>query len=168
MTGTLSTELTRENIARVLELLAAAPAALERLSAPCSPQQLLEPLGEGERSLTETLAHLIHSEARASEAIYLALLMEEPLLPGIHSEREWGRLLRYDLQPFSDLLAYFRLRRAVLLRVLASLTEIRWSRLTREEGKKRKESVYWRARALALHEREHLDDLDQKLNGSRR
>ena len=85
--------------------------------------QLRQPLGEGERSFTEDLAHLIHSEARTSEAIYLALLLEEPLIPDVHSERQWGKLLRYDLLSCPDLLIYFKLRRLVLLRVLASLTE---------------------------------------------
>jgi hypothetical protein len=33
----------------------------------------------------------------------------------------------------------------------------------REAGKKRKESVYWRARALAMHELDHLTDLQNKL-----
>jgi hypothetical protein len=61
-------------------------------------------------------------------------------------------------------MVYFGLRRTVLLRVLASLTEEKWSRCIREEGKQRKESVYWRARGQALHELEHLQDLETKLN----
>jgi hypothetical protein len=133
------------------------------LSKGLSSERLSQPLGSGERSFTEDLAHLIHSEARFSEAIYLALLADEPTFPDIHSERQWGRLLRFDLLPFSDLLAYFKLRRHVLLRVLASLTEEQWARTIREEGKKRQESVYWRARSLAMHELEHLSDLQSKL-----
>jgi hypothetical protein len=73
--------------------------------------------------------------------------------------------LRYDLLPFSDLLSYFKVRRAVLLRVLYSLTEEQWGRAIREEGKKRKESLYWRARTIAMHELDHLTDLRNKLEG---
>ncbi|HET6823142.1 MAG TPA: DinB family protein, partial [Anaerolineales bacterium] len=135
---------------------------LEGLTPTLSDEQLCQPLGAGERSFTEDLAHLIHSEARTSEAIYLALLLEEPLIPDVHSERQWGKLLRYDLLSCSDLLIYFKLRRLVLLRVLASLTEEQWARPIREEGKKRKESVYWRARSLAMHELDHLNDLQNK------
>jgi hypothetical protein len=165
MKKAISTDLTTANIAKVTELLTEIPVQLERLSSQLDSEKLRQPLGLGERSFTEVLAHLINSEARSSEAIYLALLAEEPLFPDIHSERQWGKLLRYDLLAFSDLLAYFRLRRKVLLRVLASLTEEQWSRVIREEGKKRKESVYWRARSLAMHELEHLTDLQSKLTG---
>jgi hypothetical protein len=168
MKKTISTELTNVNITKVMEILAETPSQLEGLSKPLSEEQLRQPLGEGERSYTEDLAHLIHSEARTSEAIYLALLLEEPLLSDLHSERQWGKLLRYDLLSCSDLLAYFRLRRLVLLRVLDSLTEEQWSRTVREEGKKRKESVYWRARSLAMHELDHLTNVRSKLSRSER
>jgi hypothetical protein len=83
----------------------------------------------------------------------------------IHPERQLGKLLRYDLLAFPDLLAYFNLRRTVLLRVLASLTEEQWARSIREAGKKRKESVYWRACSIAMHELEHLSDIESKISG---
>ncbi|HJQ14251.1 MAG TPA: DinB family protein [Anaerolineales bacterium] len=163
MKKTISTDLTNANIAKVMDVLAEIPAQLEGWSRTLSEEQLRQPLGEGERSFTDDLAHLIHSEARTSEAIYLALLLEEPLIPEVHSERQWGKLLRYDLLSFPELLVYFRLRRTVLLRILDSLTQEQWSRTIREEGKKRQESVYWRARALAMHEQDHLSDLQNKL-----
>ena len=137
---------------------------LESLSKRFSAEQLREPLGSGERSFTEDLAHLLNCEARSSEAIYLALLEDEPLFIDIHPERQWGKLLRYDLLAFSELLAYFKLRRIVLLHVLDSLTEEQWWRSIREARKKRKESVYWRARSIAMHELEHLLDLERKIS----
>ena len=165
MKKVISTDPTGANIVKVTELLGDIPVQLESLSSQLDGETLREPLGPGERSFTEVLAHLINSEARSSEAIYLALLAEEPLFPDIHSERQWGKLLRYDLLAFSDLLVYFKIRRTVLLRVLAALTEAGWARVIREEGKKRQESVYWRARSLAMHELEHLTDLQTKLSG---
>jgi len=164
MKKAISTDLTDANIAKVMEILAETPAHLESLSEGISEDQLRQPLGAGERSFTEGLAHLIHTEDRSSEAIYLAVLLQEPLIPDVHPERQWGKLLRFDLMPFSELLAYFKLRRVVLLRVLASLTETQWRRSIREAGKKRQESVYWRARTIALHELDHLTDLQNKLN----
>jgi hypothetical protein len=163
MKKSVSTELTKANIVKVTELLADTPVKLESLHKGLTREQLHQPLGTGERSFAEDLAHMIHGEARASEAIYLALLLDEPLLPNIHSERQWGKLLRFDLLSAPDLLAYFKLRRVVLLGVLDSLTDEGWGRVTREAGKKRKESVYWRARALAIHELDHLTDLQNKL-----
>ena len=166
MKKTISTELTSANIAKTLAYLTDTPVQLESFSKVLKDQQFQQPLGTGERSLTEDLAHLIHSEARTSEAIYLALLIEEPLVPEIHSERQWGKLLRYDLLSFTDLLSYFKLRRTILLRVLTTLSEAQWSRSIREQGKKRQESVYWKARALAMHELDHVQDLQKKLKGS--
>ena len=160
----ISTEATNANIARVKDLLAETPGKLESLSKRFSIEQFRQPLGVGERSFTEDLAHLIHCDARSSEAIYLALLADEPVFIDIHPERQWGKLLRYDLLAFSDLLPYFKLRRTILLRVLDSLTEEQWARVIREEGKKRKESMYWRARSIAMHELEHLLDLERKIS----
>lgn len=166
MKKSISTDITSANIASVLEILAASSARLDALSKSMSVKKRDQPLGEGERSLTETLAHLINSEARTSDAIYLALLLDEPLMANVHSERDWGKLLRYDLSDFDELLAYFKFRRKMMLKVLSELKEAQWSRSIREEGKQRKETAYWRARSLALHEAEHLDDLENKLENS--
>ncbi|HJS17750.1 MAG TPA: DinB family protein [Anaerolineales bacterium] len=159
----ISTDQTDANIQQVIQLLRETPDKLKILSSGLSDQQLHDPLGPGERSFTETLAHLLHCEAITSQAIYLALLLNEPLLADIHPERDLGKLIRLDLLPFEELLAYFKLRRTVLLRVLETLTKEKWSRAVREAKKQRKESVYWRARGQALHELEHLLDLENKL-----
>ena len=163
MPKNIPTNPTQANIARVLALLQESPEKLKSLSKPFSAETLRKPLGVDERSFAENLAHLINSEARMSESIYLALLLDEPLMADIHSERDWGKLLRFDLLDFPELLAYFKIRREILLRVLSALTETQWSRSIREEGKKRKESIYWRARSLALHESEHVSDLERKI-----
>ena len=160
----ISTEQTDANIAEVLRLLGETPVKLAALSKGLSEKQLHTPLGSGERSFTEILAHLINTEALTSEAIYLALLLNEPLIANLHAERDLGALLRFELLPFQELLAYFRLRRTVLTRVLELLSEKQWSRSSREGKKQRKESVYWRARGQALHELEHLQDLENKVN----
>src|SRR5574338_1151547 len=120
MKKAISTARPPANRTAVMDMLAESPTGLEGLCRPLSPEQLHTAAAPGERSPVEVLAHLIHCEARASEAIYLALLEDQPLLPDIHPERQWGRLLRFDLLEFPDLLAYFRLRRLILLRVLAS------------------------------------------------
>ena len=95
--------------------------------------------------------------------IYQALLVDEPYFADIHPERDWGKLFRFDLLDVKDLISYFKTRRKVLLRVLSALTEDQWTRSIREEGKKRKESVYWRARTIVMHELDHVGDLEKKL-----
>jgi len=158
----IPTAQTDSNIQAVLGLLRETPEKLAALSKRYSEKQLREPMAPGERSLVEVLAHLINTEALSSEAIYLALLLDEPLLADIHAQRDLGKLLRFDILPTPELMAYFKLRRLVLMRVLESLTEAQWSRCVREHGKQRKETIYWRARGQALHELEHLQDLENK------
>jgi DinB superfamily len=164
MNKQISTAQTDSNIKEVLRLLSETPVQLERLSEGLADPQLRAPLGRGERSFVEVLAHLSNSEARSSETIYLALLVNEPLVVNVHPERQWGKLLHFDRMPFDELLAYFKFRRTVLMSVLDPLSDKRWARSVRGKGKQRKESVYWRARAMALHELEHLSDLEDKVS----
>jgi hypothetical protein len=164
MKKAIPTEQTPDNIQQVLTLLADAPHRLSILAAPLSLEQLTQPLAPGERSFTETLVHLVNTETLTAESIFLALLRKEPLLHKLHAERDLGKLLRLDRYPFHDLLAYFIFRRQVLLDVLRPLSEKQWARTVREEGKARRESVYWRARGQALHELEHILDLETKID----
>lgn len=164
MTHLLSTELNAANIAKVLELLAQSSTRLAALSKAVSAETLSQPLGKGERTPIEVLAHVLNGEARSAEMIYQALLVEEPYFTDLHPDRNLGKLLRFDLLNFAELLAYFSVRRKVLLRVLSGLNEAQWARAIHEQGKKRRESVYWRARTLVMHELDHLEDLEYKLS----
>lgn len=159
----IPTEQTEANIRDVLRLLAEIPTRLESSSKGLTEEQLREPLGEGERSFTEVLAHLLNVEARTTEAIQLSLLVNEPELVTVHAERQFGKLVRFDAFPFGELLVYFKLRRMVLMRMLFQLKEGQWARTSREGGKKRAESVYWKVRALVSHELEHVNELEEKV-----
>ena len=162
MTDKLSTELNVANIANVLRILAESPARLAAWSKTTPAEKLSQPIGKNERTPTEVLAHLLNEEARSTEMIYQALLVEEPYFADLHPDRDLGKLLRFDSLSFVELLAYFNVRRKVLLRVLSGLSEAQWARTIQEQGKKRKESVYWRARTLVMHELDHLNDLENK------
>ncbi|MBL8164701.1 MAG: DinB family protein [Anaerolineae bacterium] len=163
MKKAISTTLTPANIASVTALLTATPHTLSALSAGRAPEALRQPLGVGERSFIEVVAHLVNSDERTTETIYAALLLDEPLVLAIHPERDWGKLLRYEQCECAELLAYYSFRRATLLRVLNGLSAAQWERSIREAGKQRAESVYWRARAMALHEAEHVAELESRL-----
>lgn len=159
----LSTTQNEANIRTALAILAAIPNRLETISGGIPPAQLEQPLGPGERSSLGVLMHLIHCEARSAEGIYLALLLDDPLLLKIHPERQLAPLLRLERLSFAELLTYFHLRRTILQGVLASLTEAQWLRTIQEPDKQRHESVYRQVRGLALHEEEHLSVLEQML-----
>lgn len=156
----MSTERTSENIAAVLALLEASPGRFETLAEGMEEEGLRRPLRPGERSMTQNLAHIINCEARSTEAMLAALLLPEPLIPQIHPERQLGKLWRMDTYPYAQLLAYFTFRRQLMLGVLRSLTDKQWARRIQEPGKQRRESVYWQARSQALHEDEHLAEME--------
>jgi hypothetical protein len=162
MKKSISTEMTTENISKVMELLTSTPQALFTLSQGFTPPAQTQPLKAGERSFIEIVAHILNCDERTTESIYAALLLNEPLILDIHPERQWGKLLRYEQFAAAELLTYFTFRRKALLRVLEELTEAQWARGIREMGKQRKESVYWRARGQALHEAEHLAQIETR------
>ena len=165
MNKAFTNEQTPENLATVLKILAESPARLETVSKSVTADKLRQSLGKNERTPVEVLAHMINGEARSADMIYQALLVQEPFFAAFHPDRNWGKLVRFDLLDFSELLAYFNIRRKILLRVLSGLKEKDWARAVREEGKQRKESVYWRARSLVMHELDHLGELEKKLTG---
>ena len=162
MSGRIPTEQTPDNVNRVLEILRSTPVRLEALIGPGSGTDPNQALAKGERNPVQVLAHLVYTEANSSDHIIKALLVKEPRLVVVHAERQLGKLLKYDAFSVSELLDFFRLRRTALVRILERLTPAKWSR-TADKGLKRMESVYWAARALALHELDHLQDLEAKL-----
>lgn len=159
----LTTQPSDERIALILNVLEAAPARLQSLSAGLSEAELTTPLGAGERSFKRDLTHLIYCAERGTEPLFHALLLEEPFVPRIHAERDWGALMRYEAFEINELMAYFNFRRAALLRILRGLKRAQWDRSVRREGVKRSESVYHWARGLSVHELGHLEDLAAKL-----
>jgi len=162
--GRLSTEMTGANIAAALEMLRETPGRLEQWGQGRSLADLQRPLGPGERSGLEVLAHLLNVEALSSEAITLALMLKEPELAPIHAERDLGKLLRFERLPWADLLGYFKVRRAVLLGVLEGLKAAQWARVggVGGAGRQGRGWVDWRARGLARHEAEHVGELERR------
>lgn len=163
MAKRISTQATPENISIALDMLANVPDQVAELGARIAPEKLVQPIALGERSPQRVLVHLVNCEARASDAIYSALLLRSPLVPRIHPERDWGKLLRYEQFDYDELLGYFRFRRQVLMGVLQGLSAKQWAQDIRPEGKKRRESIYLLARSAALHETEHIQDIKRKL-----
>jgi hypothetical protein len=164
MTKALSTDLSDANIAAALAMLESAPRRLEAWRANLEDgAELIRP-AKGERTGVEIVAHMLNAEARSGESIALALLANEPEVPPIHPERDWGRLFRLDQFGVAELLAYHATRRKVLLSLLGSLAAAKWARAVREPGKARRETVYLLTRSLALHEALHVRELEQRFS----
>jgi len=91
------------------------------------------------------------------------LLVDDPILLDVHPQRDWASLVRYERFTLVELLSYFNLRRQTLLQVLGDLPDLGWER-TASRASNRTESIYRLARTLALHERDHLQDIRSKLD----
>jgi hypothetical protein len=85
----ITTIPTKENINRLLTLLGESPAQVEALSAALSEEQLCESLTVNEWSFKQQLIHLLNREEITSQLIYYALLVDDPILPDIHPQRQW-------------------------------------------------------------------------------
>ena len=158
-----STKLTPANISVVRETLRGIPDELEQWQNVLTREQLNEPMAEGERSPRRVLAHILNCESYSFRAIHFALLLDTPFMPRIHAERDWAKLTRYEQFSYADMLSYFRFRRRALMSVLDGLDEKGWGRAFQPEGRKKPDSVWLQARGMAIHEREHLVDLREKL-----
>ena len=135
---------------------------MRALSCGLNEAELTTPLGAGERSFKRDLTHLIYCAERGADPIHHALLLQDAFMPRIHAERDWGALMRYEAFEIAALMAYFEFRRAALLGILHGLSQAQWARSVRREGVRRRESVYYCARGLAIHELGHLEGLGRQ------
>lgn len=148
-----------QNREKILGILADTPARLQGLSQVRSAVGRSTPLAPDQWSLTEVLAHLNACADLSTEAIYYAILVDNPVLPDVHPQRNWANLLRYDKFSFEEQLVSFTFKRKVLLGQLSGMSKSQWERPVTRRGK-RQENLYRVARSLALHEFEHLAQLE--------
>lgn len=119
----------------------------------------LEPIIKDKRSFRETLIHLLNIEGLNYTTIYPAFLLNKPKVYPIHAERDFGRLGLFQDFQLKELLEAFCLERKKTLSFLKSLKRSDWLKQLVEENKARKETIYWRARELAIHDFTHIQIL---------
>ena len=159
---TITTKPTKENFKKVLALLAETPGRLQTLSSARSAAELSAPLEKDQWSFAEIMGHLDACAELNTHATYYALLVDNPILPDVHPQRQWARLLRYQEVSFTDMQGNFDFRRELLLRKLNLLSGSQWLRPVTRQGK-RQENIYRIARSMALHEHDHLTQLEAVL-----
>ena len=145
------------DLAEVLAFLGDTPPRLAAAAAPHPPARLSERPGPKGWSAAEHLAHLRGCDLVWTETIFAMLAETEPALP-LFSPRDWAARLKFAQQPYAAVLAAFAARRTELLAVLTPLTLDQWQRGADIQG--RRHTVFSQARRLALHEREHCDQVE--------
>jgi Zn-dependent M16 (insulinase) family peptidase len=85
-------------------------------------------------------------------------------LPLEHAEQILEEIRRNGNRFASQRASDYLTKRFALEDKIRTLSDEQWKRSIHENGKKRQASVYWRARALAMHELDHLTDLQNKIS----
>ena len=147
---------------RVLAMLAEGPARIAAATAGLSPERLHAAPGTGQWSANDVLAHL-----RACADVwggYMATMLaqDRPSFRAI-SPRSYIHRTGYSQQAFDPSFQAFARQRTELLAVLRALTPEQWQRgaVVPPAGRVRQPTVLSYAQRLALHEREHLEQIER-------
>jgi len=82
----------------------------------------------------------------------------------LHAEKDFDRLSLFSGLGLNELVEAFSLERKKTLNFLKSLRKSDWCRQLKEENKAREETIYWRARGLAIHDFTHVQILKFQTN----
>ena len=147
---------------RVLALLGEGPARIAAAMAGRPAEWLRSPPGAGQWSANDVLAHLRACADVWGGAMATMLAEDRPALRAI-SPRAYIRRTDYPQQAFDPSFQAFARQRADLLAMLERLTPEQWQRgaLVRPAGRVRQPTVLSYAQRLALHEREHLEQIER-------
>lgn len=147
------------DIALYLALLESTPQRLADFAQGRSDDALAEPPAPKVWSPVEVLAHLRGCNDVWTQSMFAMLAEDEPALP-VLDPRRWAKAARYAHLPFAQSLQAFALGRVELLRVLSALPLERWQRAAKLGN--HVHTVFTQARRLALHEKQHCDQLETK------
>jgi len=151
---------TASGIDAVLSILNETPGRLGNLIMAFDGRHRYKPPGIKTWSVAEILAHLRACADIWTFSIYAMLTEEKPSLPDIN-ERKWAKVTSYARLPIGISLQAFTFQREGLLRVLKPLPKDGWehSSMILE----REHTVFSQARRMALHEQDHLEQIEDLL-----
>ena len=155
-------KITPAEITKYLALLAEFPRTVAAQTAGLSEAQLRWSPGKKDWSIVEILEHLRACAEIWSFSIYAMLTEDKPVLP-LLDERRWTKAAGYATFEFQPAFQIFCLQRRELIAVLKQLDIETWARSANIEG--RNHTVFSQARRMALHETEHLDQIQALLDG---
>jgi hypothetical protein len=154
-------KITPAAIAKYLALLEEFPRTVAARTAGLSEAQLRWSPGKKDWSIVEVLAHLRACTEIWSFSIYAMLAENKPVFP-LLDERRWAKAAHYVIFEFQPAFQIFCLQRQELLAVLQPLDIETWARSANIEG--RNHTVFSQSRRMALHETEHLNQIQALLD----
>ncbi len=150
---------------QVLTLLAATPQRIVALTADLSPAQLHTPPTDDGWSLNDVLAHLRACADVWGNCIVTIIAGDTPTLRAINP-RTWIKQTNYLDLEFAPSLRSFITQRADLLAALEPLSPEGWLRVAtvRGAGKVLERTVLFYGQWLAVHERQHVKQIERIAN----
>ena len=154
-------KITPADITKYLALLEEFPRTVATGTAGLSEEQLRWSPSKKDWSIVEVLAHLRACAEIWSFSMYAMLTENNPTLP-LLDERRWAKAAQYTTFDFQHAFQVFCLQRQELLTVLKALDFETWGRSANIEN--RNHTIFSQVRRMALHETEHLDQLQALLD----
>lgn len=154
-------KITPAEIEKYLVMLEALPETITAKTEGLSETHLRWSHGKKDWSIVDVLAHLRSCAEIWSFSMYAMLTENNPTLP-LLDERRWAKAARYATFEFEHSFQLFCAQRRELLAVLKALEFESWARSANIES--RNHTVFSQARRMALHENEHLDQIQALLD----
>lgn len=154
--------MTSEEITDYLHLLEETPKRIAVATEGCTDEELHSRPDESSWSVNEVLAHLRACVDVWSKDIRRMLAEDNQTWHHL-SPRTWMRKTDYADRPFHESFAIFAKERQELMTLLSQLPLEDWSRSANviQSGKERKQTVFLRARQMAMHEEGHCKQIEE-------
>jgi hypothetical protein len=158
--------ITESEIKLHLQTLIETPGRIASYTAGLDEARLKAPPAPDEWSLVGILAHLRACTEVWSFSIYAMLTVDNPQMADIHP-RDWMKRLNYAKLSFATNFDAFKVERDNLVRILQGLTFEEWERAGIFTGKVNTHTVFSQVRRMALHETDHMDQLEAMFSSGR-
>lgn len=151
-------------IDKMLIWLAETPHRMVLITSGCDKEQLHAKPNNDSWSVNDNLAHLRSCADVWGKSILVMIAEDRPILRYI-SPRTWIKKTEYPTQEFHLSLRAFTNQRDELLQSLQRLQREDWARgaIFIDKKKEREQTIFDYARRLAIHERQHLEQIEQIL-----
>ncbi|MEZ4661883.1 MAG: DinB family protein [Caldilineaceae bacterium] len=148
-------------IAKYLKILEDTPVRIATATQGCTEEELHSKSAAEGWSANDILAHLRACVDVWGKDMRTMLNEDTPRFRHL-SPRTWLRKTSYPELPFYESFAAFTQARAELLALLRNLSLTDWSRaaIVKQNGKERTQTVFTRARQMAMHEEAHCAQIE--------
>lgn len=142
----------------VISYLDKTPSEIERITQDVDPHLLQTRQDPDSWSAVEILAHLHACATIWGKSIQEMIEENNPIIEDLHP-RKWKKLSEFSIMAFEQSLQEFILHRRILISRLITLSADDWGK----SGwiKNKKHTIFSQARRMALHELDHLDQLEK-------